>query len=192
MKFQKVIEKRRSIRKFLDKDVSKKQIDLIINNGILAPSSKNKQPWNFVVVKGLTKNKIGNMMMDWVEERNAGASLKILGSNAVFKTGLAFREAPVAILIYKEKSDDLVLNDVLAIGACIENMFLTATDLKLGALWLTAITCVEDKVNELLNIEGKQLLSSLLIGYPNEDPNMQTRKTAEEATIEKGEEEKDA
>ena len=192
MKFQKVIEKRRSIRKFLDKDVSKKQIDLIINNGILAPSSKNKQPWNFVVVKGLTKNKIGNMMMDWVEERNAGASLKILESNAVFKTGLAFREAPVAILIYKEKSDDLVLNDVLAIGACIENMFLTATDLKLGALWLTAITCVEDKVNELLNIEGKQLLSSLLIGYPNEDPNMQTRKTAEEAIIEKGEEEKDA
>ena len=192
MKFQKVIEKRRSIRKFLDKDVSKKQIDLIINNGILAPSSKNKQPWNFVVVKGLTKNKIGNMMMDWVEERNAGASLKILESNAVFKTGLAFREAPVAILIYKEKSDDLVLNDVLAIGACIENMFLTATDLKLGALWLTAITCVEDKVNELLNIEGKQLLSSLLIGYPNEDPNMQTRKTAEEAILEQGEEEKDA
>lgn len=185
MKFQKVIEKRRSIRKFLEKDVSKKHIDLIINNGILAPSSKNKQPWNFVVVKGITKNKIGNMMMDWVEERNSGASLKILESNAVFKTGLAFREAPVAILIYKEKSEDLVLNDVLAIGACIENMFLTATDLKLGALWLTAITCVEDKVNELLNIEGKQLISSLLVGYPNEDPNMQTRKTAEETTIEK-------
>ena len=63
MKFQKVIEKRRSIRKFLDKDVDKKYIDLIIKNGILAPSSKNKQPWNFVVVKGLTKTRIGDRML---------------------------------------------------------------------------------------------------------------------------------
>ena len=104
MKFQKVIEKRRSIRKFLDKDVDKKHIDLIIKNGILAPSSKNKQPWNFVVVKGLTKTKIGDRMLDSVESKHPDASLKILESNAIYKTGLAFREAPVAILIYKEKT----------------------------------------------------------------------------------------
>ena len=188
MKFQKVIERRRSIRKFLDKDVDKKYIDLIINNGILAPSSKNKQPWNFVVVKGVTKSKIGNQMLDWVENKHPDASLKILESNAIYRTGMAFREAPVAILIYKEKTDELSLNDVLAIGACVENMFLTATDLKLGALWLTAITSVEDEVNSMLNITDKQLVSALLVGYPNEDPNLQPR---EDKTI-KDEQEKDA
>ncbi len=183
MKFQKVIENRRSIRKFSDKDVDKKYIDTIINNGILAPSSKNAQPWNFVVVKGKTKNKIGNMMLDWVEKNNPDATLKILESNAVYKTGISFREAPVAILVYKEKSDELSLNDVLAIGACLENMFLTATSLKLGALWLTAITTVEQEVNKLLDIEGKQLISSLLVGYSNEEPNKRPREEAEEKII---------
>lgn len=188
MKFQKVIEKRRSIRKFLDKDVDKKYIDLIIKNGILAPSSKNKQPWNFVVVKGLTKTRIGDRMLDSVEQKHPDASLKILESNAIYKTGLAFREAPVAILIYKDKTDELSLNDVLAIGACVENMFLTATDLKLGALWLTAINTVEDDVNSMLDITDKQLVSALLVGYPNEEPYLQPR---EDKTL-KDEQEKEA
>ena len=183
MKFQKVIEKRRSIRKFDTRDVDKKLIDTIISNGILAPSSKNKQPWNFMVVKGSTKNKIGNMMLDWVEKSNPGASLKILEANSVYKTGVSFREAPVAILVYKDKTDELSLNDVLSIGACMENMFLTATDLKLGALWLTAVTYVEDDINKLLNVENKQLVSTLLIGYPNEEPNKQPRKEQEESMM---------
>lgn len=184
MKFQKVIEKRRSVRKFSDKDVDKKLIDTIITNGMLAPSSKNKQPWNFVVVKGNTKNKIGNKMLDWVENNSPAASLKILQSNSVYQTGVSFREAPVAILVYIDKSNEFSLNDILAIGACLENMFLTATDLKLGALWLTAITNIEKEVNEILKIKDKQLVSSLIIGYASEEPYQRERKDKEETVTE--------
>jgi len=191
MKFQKVIEKRRSIRKFSDKDVNDKLIDNIISNGILAPSSKNKQPWNFLVIKGETKNKIGNIMMDYVEKNNPNVPLNILKSNAIFKTAISFREAPVAILVYKEKSEDMSFNDILSIGACMENMFLTATSLKLGALWLTSITYAEESINKLLKIENKQLISSLLVGYPNEEPNMTPRKSEEETFIKTKEKEDD-
>ena len=44
------IKQRRSIRKFKDVSISKKQINEILNCGRLAPSAKNRQPWKFVVI----------------------------------------------------------------------------------------------------------------------------------------------
>ena len=43
------IYNRRSIRKFLNKAVSKDIIDEIIDAGRMAPSAKNAQPWRYIV-----------------------------------------------------------------------------------------------------------------------------------------------
>ena len=45
------IKNRRSIRKYKSKAVDKKAIAQILQAGMLAPSSKNCQPWKFVVAK---------------------------------------------------------------------------------------------------------------------------------------------
>ncbi|MBQ3584068.1 MAG: nitroreductase family protein [Lachnospiraceae bacterium] len=41
------INSRRSIRKYLDKEVSKEVIEQIIDAARMAPSAKNRQPWKF-------------------------------------------------------------------------------------------------------------------------------------------------
>lgn len=46
------IYKRRSIRKFQDKPISEEDIIDILQCGIKAPSSKNRQPWKYIVVQG--------------------------------------------------------------------------------------------------------------------------------------------
>ena len=46
---------RRSIRKFSDKPVSQKDIVDILESGIKAPSSKNRQPWKYIVIQGNAK-----------------------------------------------------------------------------------------------------------------------------------------
>ncbi|MCI8691361.1 MAG: nitroreductase family protein [Lachnospiraceae bacterium] len=46
---------RRSIRKFLDRPLTKEDITQIIRSGMKAPSSKNRQPWKFIVVQGREK-----------------------------------------------------------------------------------------------------------------------------------------
>ena len=46
---------RRSIRKFKDKPISQKDIMEIIQSGIKAPSSKNRQPWKYIVVQEKVK-----------------------------------------------------------------------------------------------------------------------------------------
>ena len=49
-----IINKRQSIRRFNEKEVEVEKINKIIEAVMLAPSSKNKQPWRFVILD-LTK-----------------------------------------------------------------------------------------------------------------------------------------
>ena len=46
----KIINKRRSIRRYQDKAIEKNIIDDIIRAAMNAPSAGNEQPWEFVVV----------------------------------------------------------------------------------------------------------------------------------------------
>ena len=54
--FKEVVYNRRSVRFWSKKKVSKKILYKIIQMGIMAPSSCNRQPWRFVVVENIQKN----------------------------------------------------------------------------------------------------------------------------------------
>lgn len=49
------IQKRRSIRKYLNKDVENKIIMELIESAQLAPSGSNTQPWHFIIVRDYKK-----------------------------------------------------------------------------------------------------------------------------------------
>ena len=57
-----VIKNRRSIRKYKNAPVSREQISEILHAGMLAPSSKNRQPWRFIVAAGAAKEEVCNVM----------------------------------------------------------------------------------------------------------------------------------
>jgi len=48
--FLSLIQKRRSIRKFLAKPVEEEKIDFLIEAALRAPSSRGFNPWEFVIV----------------------------------------------------------------------------------------------------------------------------------------------
>ena len=49
------IKARRSIRKFKSEPISEMDLHTILEAGIAAPSSKNRQPWHFTVVRDPAK-----------------------------------------------------------------------------------------------------------------------------------------
>ena len=51
MEFIDVLLKRRSTRKFSDEKVTTEELDYILKAGLLAPSSRNRKPINFLVVE---------------------------------------------------------------------------------------------------------------------------------------------
>ena len=96
------IENRRSIRKYQSRPVSKALIEQVLKAGIMAPSSKNRQPWRFTVVSGNSKIKMLAAMEQGLEREKNGKSL--LPESQKHLSGAAYtleimRQAPVTILV---------------------------------------------------------------------------------------------
>lgn len=53
--FKKVIQSRRSVRKFTKKEIPAEVLDDCLDLALLAPNSSNLQPWTFYVVQNPTK-----------------------------------------------------------------------------------------------------------------------------------------
>ena len=57
-----IIETRKSVRKYLDKEIPNDVLKQILEAGRLAPSWMNSQPWKFIVVKNQeTKNLLSKL-----------------------------------------------------------------------------------------------------------------------------------
>jgi nitroreductase len=67
MKVTEAIGKRTSTRAFLDKPVSRKQVEAIFDAARWAPSGVNAQPWEVVVVTGERKNAITAAIIEAAE-----------------------------------------------------------------------------------------------------------------------------
>lgn len=187
------IQKRRSIRRYEDRQIEKSVIEEIIKAGMLAPSAKNRQPWKYIVYCGSAKMELLDKMENGlVREESAEASLPLSKSGLpdAFHTLKIMRQAPALIIILntngvsifeKISVDERVTEicDSLSIGASVENMLLRATELGIGSLWI-ANTCFAYK--ELVEFIGteKQLVGAVALGYADEFPNARPRKDLED------------
>lgn len=178
---QAIIE-RRSIRKYKNISVPQPMIEEVIKAGMLAPSSKNRQPWNFIVVSGGSKSDMLNTMKKGFERERIEP---LLPDSVPYISGAKYtlgvmEQAPVIIFIMNtlgvEVTNTLTTEDRISeicnaqsIGAAIENMTLAATELGLGSLWICDTFFAQEELRNWLHTKG-ELYAALAIGYPNETP----------------------
>ncbi len=154
MEFKKVIENRRSIRKYKNTPVPRETILEILEAARIAPSAAHRQPWHFIVVED--KNKIEKLA------KQAWAA-----------------EAPVMIvgLADQEASPGWCLNDL---GIAFEHLVLAATNLGLGTCWMGQSNR-EELVRDLLDIPEKYKVVALTpLGEPDEAPSPKERKSLDD------------
>ena len=181
MELIETINNRRSIRKYKDIDIPNDVIEDLINYARLAPSAKNKQPWEFMIVKGTTKNQIANIMLDQLKESKVSLERKIYNANSSVKaTANIMKQAPILILVFKPKEDNWIIGDSLSIGSAIEHICLRATDLGLGSLWIRDIVYTQKEIAKLVGKDDMELISAISIGYPDENPKQRPRKKLNE------------
>jgi nitroreductase len=153
------IYKRRSIRKYLDKQVEKDTIITLLKAATAAPTAANCQPWEFIVVDEVKK-------------------LSELKENLIF----ARYNAPLAIVVcgnmklaFKGPGREMWVQNC---SAAIQNILLTATSLGLGSVWI-GIYPLENNVKlvrKVLDIPDYVIpLSIVYIGYPAEEKEPRTR-----------------
>lgn len=149
--FEEIINTRRSIREYADRDVSDEDIMKILRAGMQAPGSRlGAEPWEFVVVRNRQ-------------------TLARLGEIKPRVT-----DAPVAIVlvanIERAFYKTVWQQDM---GAAAENMLLEAVNLGLGALW-NGVAPDEERMAKIGEIIGIDDISDLrpyciiTVGYPAE------------------------
>ena len=114
MEFIDMLKKRRSIRQYTKEAVTGEQLQLVINAGLLSPSSRSIRPWELIVVQN--KDTLQKMS----ECRVGSAKM------------LANASAAVVVIANAEKSD--VWTEDCSI--VMSNMHLMADSLGLGSCWI--------------------------------------------------------
>ena len=154
----KAIFKRKSIRKFLDKEIEDEKIERLLKAGMQAPSSCNAQPWEFIEVSK-SEDKEAISKMHKFAKPAAGASHLIITLGNL-------NEAKVIGMIEQD------------LGACNENILLQATHEGLGAVWL-GFHPIEDRtlrLKEYLNIPDYCIpFSVICVGWPESDGEVKLR-----------------
>jgi nitroreductase len=153
------IFKRRSIRKFQEKDVESEKIELLLKAGMSAPTAMNYQPWEFVVITDVERiNKIKS-------------ALTFANSNA-----------PLVICVCGNlKGLNKLVKErfwVQDCSAATENILLAAAALGLGSVWcgVHPINMYVKKVLEIMELPtGVIPLNALFIGYPAEEKEPRTQ-----------------
>ena len=136
------LKERRSIRTYLDKVISDKEIEMILEAGRWSPSASNKQPWEFIVIR----NK---------------EILREISKKAFY--GKHIKEAPLAIAIVGKikENPNYYIQDTSLVSM---NMMLMAWSLGIGTCWTGALK--RDVVKEMLGLEENDYLLTILpMGY---------------------------
>ena len=188
---------RRSIRKFINKPISKEDITDIIQSGIKAPSSKNRQPWKYIVIQGNAKEEMLKVFRKGIErEENDSALLpqsKQHISAAKYTVDI-MTEAPVIVFVVNSLGKSILTEltteervyeicNIQSISASIQNMLLAATEKGIGSLWICDIYFVlYSELCKWLDSDG-QLIAAIAFGYPNEFPKERPRKKIEDIVV---------
>ena len=152
--FLSLVQKRRSIRRYLDKPVEPEKIELLIESALRSPSSKGLNPWELIVVKDK------DLLEKLSKAKPHGASF--------------LKNAPLGVVVCADSSKC----DVWVEDASIATIFLhlAATSMGLGSCWIQIRKRMYDQtktsqeyIRELLKIpENFKVESIVAIGYPAE------------------------
>lgn len=170
----KEIEMRRSIRKYIDKQVENEKITEILESARLAPSGNNTQPWHYIVVKsGDIKRKV--MEASHNQEWMLTAPVFIV---CVADVRCRIKK-DIEIYLDDNSPQDEVKRIIRDISISSGYMLLQANNLGLGVCWVAEFT--QEEIRPVLNIPSdKYVVGVITVGYPNETPKARPRKKLED------------
>ncbi|MDR2361989.1 MAG: nitroreductase family protein [Prevotellaceae bacterium] len=146
-----VIHERASVRVYTSQPITDGDVETLLRAAMAAPTSKNKQPWYFVVV-------------------NREAARHTLAAELPYAAML--RDAPLAIIVCGDArvhTGESALSWVMDCAAATENLLLAAHAINLGAVW-TGVYPYPDRIQSVQHIlqlpEYIIPLNIVAIGHP--------------------------
>jgi nitroreductase len=150
------IRARRNVRSYTTAPIPEADIDRILEAGWRAPSARNNQHWDFVIVTDR-------------------AALHDLSTVWMGAGHIASAQAAIALVIPEPPDERTKLLDQYDLGQATMAMAIAATELGVG----TGHSAIgdQDKARAILGVPGDHLVAYLLgLGYPADRPLVPIRK----------------
>jgi nitroreductase len=146
------IESRRAIRTFTGKKIPKSDLEKMVDAGRLAPSARNEQRWDFIIV---TQEEVLKQITSHFKTRR-----KFSPADDGKFDGLS---AIIAVIV--DGSHDYWREDG---SATTQNILLAARDLGWGSCWIEGqMRSHEEELKKLLDVpEGLRILLFIALGEP--------------------------
>lgn len=185
MEFYEVINKRRSIRQFEDREIPRDVLERILDAGLKAPSSNHQRRWELVTLTDkaviLALAKLVRPVPCRIEEPKTPQQEMFKIAYPRQRTMIE-ESACVILPHFKQKyplSEDkngYGLMDYGATWALVENMLLAATAEGLGSVVHIPVKKEPEKIKALLNVpDGWCLPALVILGYPAKDALLPTQ-----------------
>ena len=191
MEFYEVINTRRSIRQFEDKEIPKEMLERILGAGLKAPSSNHQRRWELVT---LTDKTIIHDLAQIVRPYPCRITEPKTPQQEMFKIAYPRQRsmieecACVVLPFFKQKypmtedKNGYGLMDYGATWALVENMLLAATAEGLGSVVHIPVKKEPEQIKVFLKIpDGWYLPTLVILGYagPNAEVPSQVKATVE-------------
>ncbi len=159
---------------------SREQMEKILVAGCHAPDHGKLAPWRFIVLEGEKRNILGKAMIDAMKAANPAATDADLERERA-----KVDRAPTIVVVAArtvDKGDKIPqIEQVVAVGAATQNVFLAANALGFGAMWKTGGPAYDPMVKRALGLEAQdQIIGFVYLGTATmpgqvKSPNMEGR-----------------
>jgi nitroreductase len=181
------IKKRRSVRIFLDKPVSARDLETILNAANQAPSAHNQQSWRFIVLKGKKKNELAGLINEKAANfTKPSTTLLRLASRSIVSAPVVIGVANSGQLIARgtelfkvdknTAKDFFRIMEIQSSAAAVQNLLIAATSLGLATVWLGVLILIKNDILRLLGEPAGEFMAVIPVGYPvkvNQGPKKQ-------------------
>ena len=169
-----IIASRSDVRgnNFINKKISRKKLDIILNSALQAPSVGYSQPWQFIIVDKEKRELVYNHFKKSYDKSKENFVDKPL-YNTLKLDGI--KESSINIAVYYKKPTSNILGQTYmkrtgeySVVCAILNMWLTARALNIGMGWVSILKA--KKINKIFNIEKNEykFIAYLCFGYTKE------------------------
>lgn len=179
--FYRLLEARRSIRKFEKRDIDDAVLSRVLASATQAPSGKNRQNWRFYVLRGKKRDEYVTLSQkSWlgikdILQKRLKPSLYEFTERFFFTLG----DAPVVILCYSyNDSEERYHTSIGSVYMAVENLNLACVAEGLGCCTMGAPLEIKDEVDRFLGVDKLpeyksghlELLCGVVLGWPDHDP----------------------
>lgn len=176
-----LIRKRRSVFpvQYNSEPIAIETIEKLLKAGNWAPNHRKTEPWRFKVLMGASKTGLGQFLAtkhQEIEAKPKQIKIKKLQENP--KKAAAI----IAICMQRDPNESLPeWEEVAATAMAVQNMWLAATELGVGAYWSSP--GLIEYMHEFFDLnEGERCLGFFYMGYTDEETGEGSRTPIEAKT----------